>query len=103
MSVIRVCPVAELKEGEVRQASAEPPVAVYNIGGEVYATSNICSHDHFFLSDGYVDDDRIECSLHFAQFCIRTGEAMTAPATAPIATYAVEIRDGDIYVSIPET
>jgi nitrite reductase/ring-hydroxylating ferredoxin subunit len=102
MPRIRVCSLSEIEKGEVKQACTEPPVAIYNIDGEIYATGDICSHDHFHLSDGYVDGDLIECSLHFAQFCVKTGQAVMAPATEPIPTYPVDIVDGEIYVEIPK-
>jgi nitrite reductase/ring-hydroxylating ferredoxin subunit len=86
----------------VKQASEDPPIAVYNLDGEIYATSNICSHDHSLLSEGYIDGDRIECSWHFAQFCIRTGAAVTPPAVESILTYVVSIDDNDIYVEVPD-
>jgi nitrite reductase/ring-hydroxylating ferredoxin subunit len=102
MTATRVCSLTELAEGEVREVSTDPPVAVYLIDGEVYATSNVCSHGQSLLSDGYVDGDRIECAWHFGQFCIRTGRALAAPATEPIATYKVDVVGNDVYVDMPE-
>ena len=99
---VKVCPLTDLPPGEMLKASVEPPIAIYNVDGEVFATSDICSHDRFFLTDGYLDGDKVECSLHFAQFCVRTGRATMAPATKPIATYEVTVDDGEIYVEFPD-
>lgn len=102
MARVRVCALSDLSEGEVKDVSADPPVAIYLIDGGVYATGNVCTHEYSLLSDGYVEGDRIECQLHFAQFCIRTGAALVAPATAPIATYPVSVEGDDVFIDFPE-
>lgn len=68
------------------------PVCVTRVGDEVFATSNICSHAYAELSDGEVKGYVIECWLHGADFDLRTGKALTLPATEAIETYQV-IRD----------
>src|SRR5699024_12035311 len=65
-----------------------------------FVTDNICTHQYALLSDGYLEDDRIECPLHQAQFCIKTGKALSAPATVDIGTYEVKTEDGNIYVAL---
>ncbi len=77
------------------------PLALYKIGGRVYATHNVCTHEHALLSDGYVEGDCIECPLHQARFHIPTGEVRAAPATEPIKTYAAKVENGQILVDIP--
>lgn len=91
----------ELGEDEVLGVVVEgQPLALYKIGGRVYATHNICTHEHALLSDGYIEGDCIECPLHQARFHIPTGEVRAAPATEPIKTYAVKVEDGQILVDI---
>lgn len=69
-------------------------VCVTRVGDEVFAVSDICSHAEASLSEGEVSDHKIECWLHGAEFDLRTGEALTPPATEPIETFEVS-RDGD--------
>lgn len=76
------------------------PLALYKIGGGVYATHNICTHEHALLSDGYIEGDCIECPLHQARFHIPTGEVRAAPATEPIKTYPTKVENGQILVDI---
>ena len=64
------------------------------IGNEVFAVDDTCSHSDASLSEGEVLDFKIECWLHGAEFDLRTGEAVTPPAVAPIKVYPVSV-DGD--------
>ncbi len=70
------------------------PVCIARIGDEVFAVSNVCSHSYAELSDGEVKGFAIECWLHGADFDLRTGQALTLPATESIETYRVN-RDGN--------
>jgi 3-phenylpropionate/trans-cinnamate dioxygenase ferredoxin subunit len=64
-----------------------------------YAVRDECSHAAVPLSEGEVDGCTLECWLHGSRFDLRTGEPTGLPATEPVAVFAVEIRDGDLYVS----
>jgi 3-phenylpropionate/trans-cinnamate dioxygenase ferredoxin subunit len=70
------------------------PVCVARVGDEVFAVSNICTHSYAELSEGEVRNFSIECWLHGADFDLRTGEALTLPATEPLETFLVA-RDGN--------
>jgi nitrite reductase/ring-hydroxylating ferredoxin subunit len=43
----------------------------------------------------------IECPLHAAQFDIKTGKALSAPADADIAVYALKADGDDLLVELP--
>ena len=64
-----------------------------------YAVRDECSHASIKLSEGEVDGCTLECWLHGSRFDLRTGEPTGLPAVEPVATFPVEIRDGDIYLS----
>ena len=102
MSYVRACRSDELAPGEVTRVETDPPIAVYNVEGDYYATDDTCTHEQWSLADGYVDGDQIECSWHFAKFCIRTGDVLSLPATKPLRTYQVILKDGDVYVEIDD-
>ena len=70
-------------------------VCVVRQGAEVFAIADLCSHAEASLSEGDVSPGRIECWLHGAEFDLRTGEALTPPASAPVKSYTVTI-DGDL-------
>ena len=67
-------------------------IAIYLVGGEVFATDNHCTHGDAFLCEGFVEGHEIECPRHQGRFDIRTGQATLAPATTALATYAVRVE-----------
>jgi len=69
-----------------------------NIGGNFYAVENICSHDGGDLNDGEIDGDEITCPRHGACFCLKTGEALCAPAFEDISSYLVRVVDDRVQV-----
>jgi 3-phenylpropionate/trans-cinnamate dioxygenase ferredoxin subunit len=69
-------------------------ICVTRVGDQVFAIDDTCSHSDASLSEGDVTDFKIECWLHGAEFDLRTGEALTPPAFAPLKTYSVSV-DGD--------
>jgi nitrite reductase/ring-hydroxylating ferredoxin subunit len=99
-SWVSACPVAALPAGEVVQVHQDRPIAVFNIDGEFFATDDTCTHETASLAEGYVDGDVVECAFHFAKFCIRTGAALSYPATEPLATYPVQVSDGQVLVDV---
>lgn len=104
--MVEVGAVEDVPEGEARAFDVNgEPVAVVNLGGgEFRAVSDICSHERYYLSEGDVDlDDRtIECPKHGSTFDLDSGRPRTLPATKPVATYAVLVRDGRIMIEVEE-
>ncbi|MGH8916531.1 MAG: non-heme iron oxygenase ferredoxin subunit [Acidimicrobiia bacterium] len=82
----------------IRVTVGEERVAMFRIGDEVFAIGDVCSHAEASLSEGEVFDHEVECPRHGSEFDLRTGEAMSLPATRPVATYPVSIEDGTVYL-----
>ena len=78
---------------------AGQPVCVTRVGDEVFAVSNICTHSYAELSEGEVKGFAIECWLHGAEFDLRTGEALTLPATEALETFDVEKVGNEITIT----
>ena len=75
-------------------------LALYNAGGEIFATDNICTHGHARLCEGFLDGHEIECPLHQGKFDVRTGQPTCAPVTEAIRSYPVKIEGGRVFLAI---
>ena len=96
-----VAGIADLAPGEVMHFDvAGVEIAVYNVGGEFFATGDRCTHMRGRLSDGYVEGGVIECPLHFGKFDIRSGRALSAPCSIDLATYPVRVEHDTVAVGI---
>lgn len=91
-------PVDGWADGDALRIEGEPPVAVYRDGDAFYATADWCTHDRASLAEGWFDKGIVECPWHMAQFCVRTGKALSAPATVDLQIFEVLIEDGQVYV-----
>lgn len=99
-----VCELATLDEAVPVPALLDGvDVIVVRCGAELYCLENICSHEHFPLSDGEVDPStcEIECARHGAVFDLVTGEPRSLPATRPVRTFPIAVRDGMVTVETP--
>ena len=87
--------LSQLQQGKpVKVEKDGKTICVARVGDEVFAVDDTCSHSDASLAEGDVTDFKIECWLHGAEFDLRTGEALTPPAVAPLHTYGVHV-DGD--------
>ncbi len=104
MPVVSVLQAEELAEGNVRAVSVPgyPTLAIYNLGGEFFATDDLCTHGNASLAEGDIEDDEIVCPFHEGSFDIRTGEAAAPPCLEPIRTYPVRVVEGDVQVELPD-
>ena len=92
---------SKLAEGEVLGVEiGDKSIALYNVGGEILATDNICTHAFAMLSDGWLDGDCIECPLHAGRFDVRTGKALGPPVDEDIKVYPVRIVGDDVQVKL---
>jgi 3-phenylpropionate/trans-cinnamate dioxygenase ferredoxin subunit len=73
-------------------------IAVWNVEGEFYATSDTCTHEEASLTDGDFWGEVVECPLHGAQFDVRTGAVLSLPAMYPLPTYPVKVEDDGLYL-----
>ncbi len=98
---VDVCAADELKPGARKVVATEiGPIAVFNLGGSLYAIEDVCTHDGGELASGQVEGDEIICPRHGARFCIRNGRALTPPAYEDIETFPVRIEQGMVQVDI---
>ncbi|HIF95085.1 MAG: non-heme iron oxygenase ferredoxin subunit [Myxococcales bacterium] len=75
-------------------------VLICRLNEDYYAVANRCTHAAWRLSEESIAGMEIVCSLHGARFDLRDGCPTSGPATKPLATYPVELRNGELYVSL---
>ena len=92
----------EFPEGKLRRRMVEgKEVCVVLWQGRFYACSNRCPHADFQMHFGFIENDKLHCPIHHAEFELATGKAVYGPEGVPdIATYTVRIEDGAVHVSL---
>jgi len=92
-----------IKPGTIKRfVVGEQAILLANIKGEFFAVADLCTHDDAILSNGALKDDCIECPLHGSRFDLRTGIPKEEPATEPIRTFPLEIRDDIIFIDLTD-
>jgi 3-phenylpropionate/trans-cinnamate dioxygenase ferredoxin subunit len=96
---VRVCRVTDVPDpGKTVVEVEDHLVAIFHVGGEFFALDDLCTHDGGPLAEGELDNYTIRCPRHGAMFDIRTGAALTMPATRPTAVHAVRVEGGEVLV-----
>jgi naphthalene 1,2-dioxygenase system ferredoxin subunit len=78
-------------------------IAIYNVDGTFFATSNICTHAFSYLTDGWFEGKIIECPLHAGQFDVTTGQGLGPPITCDVRTFKVRVVCNRIEVNVVES
>ena len=101
---LRICSLDDLKPGKaLRVKVGDEAIAIVRTpSGDVKALNDKCSHGEISLSEGFIDNETIECWAHGAKFDLNTGKPLSLPAYEPVATYEVLIENGDIFLEIEE-
>ena len=93
-----VCKFVEIGFGEAKEVVvAGRKIAIFNIGGKLYAIDNVCPHMSAPLHHGSVSGKVVTCRLHFWQFDITNGQSVDQPGQC-VATYPVKIERGIVRV-----
>ena len=102
MPTLRACAVDALKDGELLAVEgAGLPLGICRVGDEWFAFENNCTHEDFALTEGAIDGAEIECALHGARYCLRTGAVRAIPASCPIRVFPVRIENDQVHVELP--
>jgi len=97
---VKVATLAELQPGSGKPVEVGgKAVALFNVGGEVYAIDNTCLHRGGPLGDGLLEGEVVTCPWHMWEYNVRTGEFVANPEIK-VATYQVMIEGADIKVAV---
>lgn len=98
--MIRVGALDDLWEGELAPAVVGGvPVVLIRTAAGVQAYEDRCAHLGVRLSEGTLDGRVLTCRAHHWQYDVVTGRGVN-PQSACLSRFAVEIRDGAIYVDV---
>ena len=83
MSWIGICDAQQVQEDFPFSGNIEgKEIGIYLIDGEYFALEDVCPHAYALLSQGFVEDGKVECPLHEAVFDVKPASVCTVPAAA---------------------
>jgi 3-phenylpropionate/trans-cinnamate dioxygenase ferredoxin component len=99
---IKVARLEQLQDGKTFPITADDQdIVLIRQGAQVYALLDNCSHQDFPLSQGQVlPGAKLKCRAHGAEFCLKTGKALCAPAFAPVEAFPVKVEDGEVFLDL---
>ena len=96
-----LCRASELPPGQCRTFKVDGRgVALYNVGGEFYATQDFCRHKGGSLGKGKLEGAVVTCPLHGWRFDVRSGECLTMSHCRELARYPTVLEAGEVVVEV---
>ncbi len=99
-------PVAKTSEisdpGSLLVEVDERLIVLIHAAGHFYALDDVCTHDGGPLSDGPVDaaSGNIACPRHGAKFDLKSGAAVSMPATKATVSHEVKVEERQVFVRL---
>ena len=75
-------------------------ILVCRVDDQYFALSTRCTHSAWPLVNEPIEGMEIVCTLHGARFDMRDGCPSGGPASKPLSSYPIELRDGELYVRL---
>ena len=98
---VPVCKVNDVPDpGKAVLEVGDRLVALFRVEGEFYCIDDLCTHDGGPLGDGELEGHEIICPRHGARFDVRTGKALTMPATRATAAHEVQVQGDQVLVRL---
>jgi nitrite reductase/ring-hydroxylating ferredoxin subunit len=99
---VAVARLDELTAGVPRLVEAAGRrIVLARVGDAVYACADTCAHKGGPLSEGKLSGTRLACPWHGWHYDVKTGQCVFPGRGASVASYPVEIADGEIHVELP--
>ena len=100
MASEKVCSVSDLTLNQAKKVvvGGVAIALVLDAAGEVHAIGDTCTHGDISLSEGFVEDNTLECWAHGSKFELSTGMPLTLRAFVPVHVLVVDVVDGDILI-----
>lgn len=99
MSWETICAISQVSEDyPYGTKMSGKDIGVFLVDGAYYAIENICPHAYALLSQGFVEDGKVECPLHEAVFDIRSGRCLREPGGRDLLTYPIRVHGNDVQI-----
>ena len=97
---VKVANLSELEPGSAKAVEvAGRLIALFNVGGTIYALDNTCLHQGGPLGEGLLDGEVVTCPWHMWEYSVRTGEKVGFPEMK-VESFPVRVEGNDIKVAI---
>lgn len=97
---VSVLSVAELPPGRAAEVQVgDRAVALFNVGGNFFALTNLCPHRGGPLGQGFLEGKEVSCPWHNYTFDVTTGENVVS-ADLKVERYDVKVEDGRVFVKV---
>ena len=105
MTWYKVAKDGNMKDGDLAKVKVDgKEVLIIKDGDNYYATSHLCTHEEYDLSEGFMDNHELICPNHFATFNPKNGEVISPPegsgSISPLKSYKTKVENGDIMVEL---
>lgn len=108
MAFIKATDTEGLTEGKTKRVMVnDTDILFANVGGMIYAISNICTHMGGQLHKNPMEDGIVTCPRHGAQFDVRSGKSVRGAKVlfskvkvADEKTYPVTVEGNDVLIDL---
>ncbi|MBI4181208.1 MAG: non-heme iron oxygenase ferredoxin subunit [Chloroflexi bacterium] len=99
MELLRLSTTKEVPPGEMHQFKIKgKELLVVNIDNHFYCLEARCTHAGAPLTEGTLDGDVLTCPWHGSRFRVTDGSIVGGPASKPLNTYKITIKDDQLFV-----
>jgi nitrite reductase [NAD(P)H] small subunit len=95
-----VCRFSQLPDGRGHLVEVDgETIALFRVGGEVFALDNTCPHRNGPLAFGDLRGSTVFCPLHAWPFDVRTGQCEEFPGVS-VRTFRVRVEGDDVQIEL---
>ena len=102
MAFTKVATIEELPAGTAKAVVINGrKLALFNLGGNIYAIEDTCPHRGAPLSEGECDGTAVICPWHGARFDLSSGALLSPPARTGVAAFKVQLVGNEVQIDLP--
>lgn len=99
MNWFKVCEIHDVSEDMPKAIEIKGnQVGIFKVDEDFFAIENVCPHAFALLTDGFIEDEKVECPLHEAIFDIKTGVLESGPGCRNLHIYPTKVEGEEILI-----